>query len=151
MIKEMIGNIEDKLVDQEEKVMRGQKQLSNILNKNCENGNGNGNAYGNGNGNGFQYTQSGSDSDRRTPKTGETNKPQRNAEPDDDIFEDDLASPRDPEILKYNSSIHMETSLNGPPKKVFTYYWKIRHMHYKLTGKHYNLVKLSSLTSIELQ
>lgn len=54
---------------------------------------------------------------------------------EEDVSEEDSAGPREPEILKYNSSIHMENSLSGPPKKVFTYYWKIRHIQYKLTGE----------------
>lgn len=38
IIKEMITNMEDKLGDQEEKILRGQKQLSNLVSKNFGNG-----------------------------------------------------------------------------------------------------------------
>lgn len=51
---------------------------------------------------------------------------------------DDSVGARDAEILKFNSSIHVETSLTGPSKKVFTYYWKITDMTFKLSCKKFN-------------
>jgi len=55
-----------------------------------------------------------------------------------DLYENEASGEetgiREPEIQKYNSSIHIETGMSGPPKKVFTYFWRIRQVHYKLTG-----------------
>lgn len=55
-----------------------------------------------------------------------------------DLYENEAsgeeAGVREPEIQKYNSSIHIEPTLTGSPKKVFTYYWRIPQVQYKLTG-----------------
>lgn len=70
---------------------------------------------------GHEYTKSGSTDDA------------------DDLSEEDASGVRDPEILKFNSSIHVETGVSGSPKKVFTYYWRIKDMDYKLAGERGNV------------
>ncbi|XP_018027709.1 TNF receptor-associated factor 3, partial [Hyalella azteca] len=50
-----------------------------------------------------------------------------------DFYNDDLdelkASPRAPEVSKYNSSIHIEDS-----QRVFTYYWKVEDIRYRMNN-----------------
>lgn len=47
----------------------------------------------------------------------------------DAVDDEDSVNPRQDEIDRFNSTIHIENA-----KRVFTYYWKVSDMEYKLTS-----------------
>ncbi|XP_066995285.2 uncharacterized protein [Anabrus simplex] len=112
VLKTMLLNMEDKLQEQDQANKRAHRRMMTALLRACPNGN-------NGKSSGVADT---------TAWDGEntTDAPETDDEDDDG----DSEGPRAAELMRYNSTIHKE--LGG--HHVFTYYWRVRHMEYKLTG-----------------
>ncbi|KDR15954.1 uncharacterized protein LOC110833161 [Zootermopsis nevadensis] len=120
VIKTMLVNIEDKIMEQDQSTRQSQKRIMGTIFRQCPSVQV---PYRNG---------------RTSLTTFEEEETARTTWEDEESSREVSESPRDAEVNRYNSTIRTEP-LPGQPHSsarshVFTYYWRIRGVGYKLTG-----------------
>ncbi|PNF21092.1 hypothetical protein B7P43_G05540 [Cryptotermes secundus] len=123
VIKTMLLNIEDKVMEQDVASRRAQKRIMGTIFRHCHPA---------------SLIQE-SNRNGRTSSTTFEQEEDAGATWEDEESSDEISeSPRDVEVNRYNSSIHAEPFPGQPyssaRSSVFTYYWRIQGMEYKLTS-----------------
>lgn len=123
VIKTMLLNIEDKIIEQDHASRRVQRRIMGTVLKQCQPASPAKESYRNGE---TSLTTDGQEEDAGITLEDE--------ESSNEISE----SPRDIEVNRYNSTIHLEPvpgqPYNSARSRVFTYYWRVQGMEHKLTG-----------------